>query len=113
MGTAVLAAVSKSRNSKERLEADAERSQHGQGGRQLPPTAEYDADGDGDEDADDEALFAWALRRFVMGLVAAIGGIGADLLTESFCEESDFAKWFPGHALWHLLFACELLRLEK
>jgi len=44
----------------------------------------------------------WAVRRFWLGCGLCVTGIVSDRLTEQYCDASDFAKLFPGHALWHI-----------
>ena len=43
------------------------------------------------------------------GAAVALVGAGCWILTEALCDSSDFFKWLPGHALWHVLMSTGLL----
>mmetsp|Transcript_58113 Transcript_58113/g.129552 ORF Transcript_58113/g.129552 Transcript_58113/m.129552 type:complete len:419 (-) Transcript_58113:261-1517(-) len=44
----------------------------------------------------------YSIERLWFGVRLMIVGAGSWGLTESYCDESAFFRWFPGHVLWHV-----------
>ena len=50
--------------------------------------------------------------RYVLGMVASLGAVASTVLTELLCDAHVwFFRWYPGHALWHVLMAYGILHL--
>ena len=68
------------------------------------------------------ADWQWARRRFRLGMWVGLTGVLLESLGSAYCDQSDFWRAFPSHALWHVgmswgLMQCmiygALLRLDK